>query len=126
MIKNTFLEIIDCDENIIREYSLNSRKLAENLYSKKSILKKINSLFVSWSVYYILKDTIKLIINATNNHQNMKGTILAGGSGTRLYPTMVKRPNYSVLNKSKIKTDFKIEIRYWRDSLKDCIEKIKN
>jgi glycosyltransferase involved in cell wall biosynthesis len=47
MIKNTFLEIINCDENIIREYSLNSRKLAENLYSKKNILKKINRLFVS-------------------------------------------------------------------------------
>lgn len=42
------------------------------------------------------------------------------------YPTLAKRPQYSVLNKSKIKTDFKIEIPYWRDSLKDCIEKIKN
>jgi dTDP-4-dehydrorhamnose reductase len=42
------------------------------------------------------------------------------------YPTLAKRPHYSVLNKSKIKTDFKIEIPYWRDSLKDCIEKIKN
>jgi dTDP-4-dehydrorhamnose reductase len=30
------------------------------------------------------------------------------------------------LNKSNIKTDFKIEIPYWRDSLKECIEKIKN
>ena len=45
---------------------------------------------------------------------------------TKDYPTLAKRPHYSVLNKSKIKTDFKIEIPYWRDSLKDCIKKIKN
>ena len=45
---------------------------------------------------------------------------------TKDYPTLAKRPHFSVLNKSKIKTDFKIEIPYWRDSLKDCIEKIKN
>jgi dTDP-4-dehydrorhamnose reductase len=45
---------------------------------------------------------------------------------TKDYPTLAKRPQYSVLNKSKIKTDFKIEIPHWRDSLKDCIEKIIN
>ena len=45
---------------------------------------------------------------------------------TKDYPTKAKRPQYSVLNKSKVKADFKIEIPYWRDSLKDCIEKIKN
>ena len=45
---------------------------------------------------------------------------------TKDYLTLAKRPQYSVLNKSKIKTDFKIEVPYWRDSLKDCIEKIKN
>ena len=45
---------------------------------------------------------------------------------TKDYPTLAKRPQYSVFNKSKIKTDFKIEIPYWRDSLKDCIKKIKN
>ena len=45
---------------------------------------------------------------------------------TKDYPTLAKRPQYSVLNKSKIKTDFDIEIPYWRDSLKDCIEKIKS
>ena len=45
---------------------------------------------------------------------------------TKDYPTLAKRPHYSVLNKSKIKTDFKIEIPYWKDSLKDCIEKIIN
>ena len=45
---------------------------------------------------------------------------------TKDYLTLARRPHFSVFNKSKIKTDFKIEIPYWRDSLKDCIEKIKN
>lgn len=43
---------------------------------------------------------------------------------TKDYPTPATRPSYSVLNKSKIKEDFKIEIPYWRDSLKDCIENL--
>lgn len=38
------------------------------------------------------------------------------------YPTPAKRPPFSVLNKRKIKAAFGIEIPYWRDSLKDCLE----
>ena len=45
---------------------------------------------------------------------------------TEDYPSIAKRPNFSVLNKMKIKTDFNINIPYWRDSLKECIEKIHN
>jgi len=45
---------------------------------------------------------------------------------TKDYPTPAKRPHYSVLNKTKIKTDFNIEIPYWRDSLEKCIEKLKS
>lgn len=45
---------------------------------------------------------------------------------TKDYHSLAKRPHYSVLNKSKIKTDFKIEIPYWKDSLRDCIGKIKS
>jgi len=43
---------------------------------------------------------------------------------TKDYPTPAKRPHYSVLNKSKIKNDFEIEIPYWRDSLEECILKL--
>ncbi len=43
---------------------------------------------------------------------------------TKEYPTPAKRPHYSLLNKSKIKKEFNIEIPYWRDSLFDCIKKI--
>jgi dTDP-4-dehydrorhamnose reductase len=40
------------------------------------------------------------------------------------YPTPAKRPAYSVLDKTKIKNTFNIEIPYWRSSLKECIAKI--
>jgi dTDP-4-dehydrorhamnose reductase len=40
------------------------------------------------------------------------------------YPVKTKRPFYSVLNKSKIKNDFQLEIPYWRDSLIKCMAEI--
>ena len=43
---------------------------------------------------------------------------------TKAYPTPAKRPSYSILNKSKIKADFGLEIPYWRDSLQNCIRKL--
>jgi dTDP-4-dehydrorhamnose reductase len=44
---------------------------------------------------------------------------------TKDYPTLAKRPHFSVLNKLKIKNDFEIDIPYWRDSLAICISKLK-
>jgi dTDP-4-dehydrorhamnose reductase len=38
------------------------------------------------------------------------------------YPTPAKRPHFSLLNKSKIKTTFNIEIPYWKDSLDECLK----
>jgi dTDP-4-dehydrorhamnose reductase len=40
---------------------------------------------------------------------------------TKDYPTPAKRPHYSVMNKSKIKDEFSLDIPYWRDSLKECL-----
>lgn len=37
------------------------------------------------------------------------------------FPSPVKRPSYSVLDKTKIKNTFGIRIPYWTDSLKGCI-----
>ena len=42
---------------------------------------------------------------------------------TEEYPTPATRPKYSVLDKSKIKKTFQIDIPYWRHSLKKVIEK---
>ncbi|MBO5550291.1 MAG: dTDP-4-dehydrorhamnose reductase [Prevotella sp.] len=43
---------------------------------------------------------------------------------TEEYPTPAARPHYSVLDKTKIKQTYHIEIPYWEESLKDCIEKL--
>ncbi len=40
------------------------------------------------------------------------------------FPTKAKRPFYSVLDKSRIKENFNLEIPHWRDSLNKCIEQI--
>lgn len=41
------------------------------------------------------------------------------------YPSPVKRPAYSVLDKSKIKHTFGVRVPYWTDSLKLCISNLQ-
>lgn len=41
------------------------------------------------------------------------------------FPSPVKRPSYSVLDKTKIKETFGVEVPYWTDSLKICISNLK-
>ncbi len=40
------------------------------------------------------------------------------------YPTPATRPAYSVLDKTKIKQTYKLDIPYWETSLKECIGKL--
>jgi dTDP-4-dehydrorhamnose reductase len=42
------------------------------------------------------------------------------------YPTVAKRPLYSVLSKRAIKQQFHLQIPHWRSSLEQCLEVIKN
>ena len=40
------------------------------------------------------------------------------------FPSKVVRPSYSVLDKTKIKNTFGIQIPYWTDSLKRCLAEL--
>lgn len=42
------------------------------------------------------------------------------------FPSSVKRPSYSVLDKTKIKETFGVTVPYWTDSLKVCINILVN
>jgi dTDP-4-dehydrorhamnose reductase len=43
---------------------------------------------------------------------------------TYQYPTPAKRPHFSLLNKSKIKSKFNLKIPYWKDGLDDCLKRL--
>ena len=43
---------------------------------------------------------------------------------TSEYPTPAKRPHYSVLDKTKIKEVYHLEIPYWEESLEECIKEL--
>jgi dTDP-4-dehydrorhamnose reductase len=40
------------------------------------------------------------------------------------YPTPAARPHYSVLDKTKIKQTYGVEVPYWVDSLRECISSV--
>jgi dTDP-4-dehydrorhamnose reductase len=48
-----------------------------------------------------------------------------GAIPTSAYPTPAKRPHYSLLNCDKIKKTFDLEIPYWKDSVKACLELLR-
>ena len=57
---------------------------------------------------------------------------VAGNTGCRInpchsseFPSPVTRPPYSVLDKTKIKATFDIDIPHWRESMEYCIKRIK-
>ena len=45
---------------------------------------------------------------------------------TSEYPTKAKRPHYSVLDKTKIKNTYGIEVPYWMESLGECIKALND
>ena len=56
----------------------------------------------------------------------------AGNTGCRInpchsseFPSPVTRPPYSVLDKTKIKNTFDVDIPHWRESMEYCIKRIK-
>lgn len=43
---------------------------------------------------------------------------------TAEYPTPANRPHFSVLDKTKIKQTYGIEVPYWEESLRECIDQL--
>ena len=85
-----------------------------NMLDKQGIYHFSNEGVTSWY------DFAKEICVLCGNHCN----ILPCHSDE--FPSKVKRPHFSVLDKTKIKETFHLEIPYWKDSLKRCMEILNN
>lgn len=80
------------------------------LYSKNGIYHYSNEGVCSWY------DFTKMIAE----YSGQKGCDIQPCHSDE-FPSPVKRPAYSVLNKTKVKETFKIQIPYWTDSLRKCL-----
>lgn len=109
-----------CDQVGTPTYAGDLASAIMTILAKKDIVKHqeiyhySNEGAISWY------DFSKTIMEISSSNCSVK-PILA-----KNYPTLAQRPYYSVLDKSKIKSDFNIEIPYWKESLYNCMQIIEN
>lgn len=79
-------------------------------------------------VYHFSNEGVCSWYDFTKTIHNIAGitTCKVSPIHTDEYPTRANRPHYSVLDKKKIKETYGMEIPYWTDSLKECIEELQN
>ncbi|MFD2873874.1 dTDP-4-dehydrorhamnose reductase [Mucilaginibacter ximonensis] len=91
------------------------------------ILTVINSESKAYGTYHYSNEGVTSWFDFARAIFDISGTkVKVNPIRTDQYPTRAKRPGYSVMDKSKTKQTFNIEIPYWRDSLIICIGKINN
>ena len=86
------------------------------------IFKIIDSRSEAYGIYHYSNEGVTSWYDFAKAIFDISGTtVRAIPVKTEEYITKATRPAYSVLDKSKIKAELKIEIPYWRDSLSTCI-----
>lgn len=105
---------------ILEDYK---KSLTANLspltYAKSGVYHFSNEGVSSWYDFTKMIQQIASELSLTANRSTPNCEILPCHSDE--FPSPVKRPSYSVLDKSKVKETFNIKISYWIDSLYTCI-----
>ena len=148
------IQTVGCDYVIIRtawlysEFGKNFCKTMMNLTATKPQLKVVFDQVGTPTYAYDLAKAIEMVIAKFDGsqvgvyHYSNEGVcswydftkMIAEYNGTTdcdvlpchsdEFPSPVKRPSYSVLDKTKIKEIFGVEVPYWTDSLKKCINNL--
>jgi len=100
-------------------YGIDLARAVLSLISNKTIysfpiLHYANKGVCSW------KEFAEAIVNTSGSETKVLGV------STSDYPTLAKRPKYSMLDTERIERTLKIEIPLWNESLKKCIQIIKS
>lgn len=90
-----------------------------------TILTIINSESTAYGIYHYSNEGVTSWYDFAKAIFDISGTdVKTIPIKTEEYVTKATRPAYSVMDKSKIKKQFNLEIPYWRDSLISCINKL--
>lgn len=100
-------------------------------YSQSGIYHFSNEGVCSWYDFTKMIQQIAVELEASGTHEtwNMKhethDKCIVLPCHSDEFPSPVKRPAYSVLDKTKVKETFEVKVPYWTDSLKKCIVNLK-
>ena len=89
--------------------------LTAHHYPKTGIYHYSNLGVCSWYDFTQMIQHTANTLSAEQRHCNIRPCL------SSQYPSPVKRPSYSVLDKTKIQETFGLDIPYWTDSLRQCI-----
>ena len=89
--------------------------LTAHSYPKTGIYHYSNLGVCSWYDFTQMIQHTANTLSAEQRHCNIRPCL------SSQYPSPVKRPSYSVLDKTKIQETFGLDIPYWTDSLRQCI-----
>ena len=84
-------------------------------YPKTGIYHYSNLGVCSWYDFTQMIQHTANTLSAEQRHCNIRPCL------SSQYPSPVKRPSYSVLDKTKIQETFGLDIPYWTDSLRQCL-----
>ena len=93
------------------------------VYSKSGIYHYSNEGVCSWYDFTKMIQQVAVELNVQGSAQIAQCDVQPCHSDE--FPSPVKRPSYSVLDKTKIKEVFGVTVPYWTDSLRKCIFNLK-
>lgn len=109
-------------------YALDLAMAIQTIIDDYKTEKNLNSTWMKCGVYHYSNEGVCSWYDFTKMIAAYAGT----GKGCDIqpchsdeFPSPVKRPAYSVLDKTKIKQAFGIKVPYWTDSLQKCLKNMK-
>ena len=106
---------------VLQDYKVTIHSLTGTAYPKSGIYHYSNLGVCSW---YDFTQMIQHIANELVGRDVLQRKCKIMPCLSSQYPSPVKRPAYSVLDKSKIQDAFNLEIPYWTDSLRMCLQNL--
>lgn len=104
---------------ILEEYKKESLTLNPEPFTKNGVYHFSNEGVCSWYDFTKMIQQIESELTINDNLSPLTCEVLPCHSDE--FPSPVKRPAYSVLDKTKIKKTFGIKIPYWMESLSACL-----